>query len=453
MRSLRQRAILGGLVWAAIIVAIGAAALFYFFDALTQRRFDTALLDRYVQVVAALGNSGGDAELMDSYLTDPAYQRPYSGRYWQVDGAFDATLASRSLFDSLLTAMPDEGTEPQFWTGAGPEGPVRGISRTVTLDDGTAWMVTVAESLAGLEAERKEIRQSLLITFALIGALGVVGAVIQTSAVLRPLNKLRGDVAHRWDGGGAIDPADYPEEVSPLVADINTLLQRNRQIVDRGRRQAADLAHALKTPSAILRNELEDLAARSVDISEARNALDRVDAQLMRSLARIRAQNSGASAHLLTDLEKSVARMVRLFRSLPGADRKTITTYMASGLLVPMDAQDLEEILGNLVDNAAKWAARVVRISAGATENETWIAVSDDGPGIPEADRREALRSGGRLDTSAPGTGLGLAIAADLVQAYGGTITLGQADGLGGLDVRVTIPARHGLGTASGSDL
>ncbi|MCV2873921.1 HAMP domain-containing histidine kinase [Defluviimonas sp. WL0050] len=448
MRSLRQRAIVGGLLWAGLIIAIGGVALFYYFDALSLHRFDTALRDRYLQVVAALGNSGGDADAMEGLLTDPAYQRTYSGRYWQVIASDGEAIASRSLFDTLLDHPQVDTIDPDYWNGPGPEGHLRGIASMVQLDDGTAWTVAVAESLDSLDAERSQIRQSLLTTFAFIGALGVAGAMLQMSAVIRPLNKLRKDVAHRWDSNDTLDPADYPDEVAPLVTDINTLLHRNREIVERGRRQAADLAHALRTPTAILRNELDALTSQGIELDRAHEALDRVDAQLQRSLARIRAENTGATTKTQTRLSKSVDRLARLFRSMPNAKDKSLKVDLSDRIHIPMDAQDLEEILGNTLENAFKWARKAVRVIGGESPDDIWFAIEDDGPGIPEESRREALRSGGRLDTSMPGTGLGLAIAADLMHAYGGRIALSQSEDLGGLRVTFSVPARRGLGAS-----
>lgn len=446
MRSLRQRAIIGGLIWAALSIAIGGVALFYFFDGITQRRFDSLLLDRHLQVVVALSNSDADEDAMNVMLTDAAYQRPYSGRYWQVTGANDAFLASRSLFDATLVAQGRPSIQPGFWTAEGPDERVRGIQQRVSLEDGSSWVVVVAQSLTALEAERQQIRQSLLVTFAFIGVLGIAGAILQTSAVVRPLTKLREDVSHRWDSDETLEPDGYPEEVAPLVSDINTLLNRNREIVDRARRQAADLAHALKTPSAILRNELDALSMKQVDVVQAMQALARVDAQLLRSLARVRASNSAASTHVQTNLSNSVNRMARLFRSMPATSSIDLQCNAAPDLSVPMDVQDLEEILGNLLENAFKWALTKVKISCRVSGSDIHVSIDDDGPGIPEKDRREALRSGGRLDVSSPGTGLGLAIAADLLQSYGGSLNLEQSDDLGGLQVLIIVPARRGLG-------
>ena len=445
MRSLRRRAILGGVVWAILIVTIGGVALFSFFDSLTERRFDQALAERHLQVVIALSNSSADTELMSSFINDPAYERPYSGRYWQANGPNDEVLASRSLFDSVLPEIATAPTAAEFWTGEGPNGAIRGVRQSITLEDGTPWVVLVANSLDALMAERKEIRQSLIVTFGFVGVLGIAGAMLQTLVVISPLRKLREDVAHRWDLETNIDPATYPEEVAPLVSDINTLLERNREIVARGRRQAADMAHALKTPSAILRNELETLRQSKADVSQAQDALNRIDAQVNRSLARIRAANSDESPRKQTDLRHSLERLARLFRAMPEHLKKQMKLSIGPDIAVPMDAQDLEEVLGNILENAFYWSKRRVVVTGRKADEFVEVLIEDDGPGIPESDRREALRSGGRLDTSVPGTGLGLAIAGDLLQAYGGAMALRRSEQLGGLCVEIRLSVKPGL--------
>lgn len=439
MKSLRHRAIVGGLIWASVSIAIGGIALFSFFDRLAQNRFNASLLERHLQVVVALSNSGGDSDLMDSFLPDAAYQRPYSGRYWQVTDSQNNTTASRSLFDSLIAEHADVTHETQLWTEAGPGENIRLAQKIVTLENGTDWIVTVAESLFTLDSESQQIRQSLMATFALIGALGIAGAFLQISTIVRPLTKLREDVANRWKDEQGLNPADYPEEVAPLVVDINTLLDRNREIVSRARRRAADLAHALKTPTAILRNELDALDQKNIDVTQAQDALTRVDAQLSRSLARIRAANSGATTSANNDITTSVDRLARLFRSMPISESKNLKLDLEPGLKVRMDVQDLEEILGNILENAFRWCHQNVRVSSRNAAGHITLSIEDDGPGIPGSDRREALRSGGRLDTSTPGTGLGLAIAADLLQAYGGSIELTHSDLLGGLRVSMQL--------------
>jgi signal transduction histidine kinase len=207
------------------------------------------------------------------------------------------------------------------------------------------------------------------------------------------------------------------------------------------RRQAADLAHALKTPSAILRNELSQISEEGHDIHRALDALDRLDAQLARSLARIRMSNTGDSSFSRTDLSGTVARFTRSFAKLAERDGKRIAAHCDPDLIVRVDPQDLEEVLGNLLDNALKWCRKDVRLSARRSAQGIELTIEDDGPGIRPEDRETALMSGRRLDTSKPGTGLGLSIATDLVRAYGGRLALDAGPQLGGLLVRIILPA------------
>ena len=183
-----------------------------------------------------------------------------------------------------------------------------------------------AESLGQLKSERGDTRRSLVLAFAMVAVIGLASVLVQTAAITRPLDRLRRDVAQRWEREEELSEADYPEEVAPLVADINGLLQRNREIVSRSRRQAADLAHALKTPSAILRNELTVLAEGAQDMTRALDALDRVDAQLGRSLARLRTANSGEATQAKTDLSHTVDRFARLFDMMARRDGKRFSS-------------------------------------------------------------------------------------------------------------------------------
>jgi len=270
--------------------------------------------------------------------------------------------------------------------------------------------------------------------------------LVLISSVLRPLGRLRSDVARRWDDAeaGQIDPAPYPDEVAPLVNDLNRLIDRSRETLDRSRRQTADLAHALKTPSAVLHNALQDLRGEGADVATAEEALARIDAQVARSLARQRAAHAAAGIGVRADLADAMARLARLFAGLSGQAGKRFEADPVIAADLPVDRQDLEEMVGNLLDNAVKWSRERIALSCDVETDRVRIVVEDDGPGIPEAARRDALRSGIRLDTAVPGTGLGLAIASDLAQAYGGTLELDQSDRLGGLAAAVDLPRRRG---------
>ena len=442
MLSLRHRALLGGAVSGAVSIAIGTFALNSYIDGKVLERFDRSLQERHTQLIVGLSATTQDPNALRDLIVDPVYDTPYSGRYWQVRANDGDIFTSASLFDATLPAPGGAGDTLRIWNTLGPENePVRSAFQRIGFEDGTFWDVSVAESRSELSKDRKETRRSLLLAFAFVAAIGIVGSVLVMSMVLGPLRKLREDVAKRWDDDEELKQADYPEEVSPLVGDINQLLDRNREIVSGARRQAADLAHALKTPTAILRNELALLSEDDVKSEKAQEALERIEAQLSRSLARMRAANTAELTHSRTDLSHSVARFSRIFISMAERDGKSFVADIAPDLSVRMDAQDIEEVIGNLLDNALKWSRNTLGISVRSSGDQIEMLIEDDGPGIPEEMRSEVLQTGGRLDTSKPGTGLGLTIALDLLKAYGARLEFEQSERLGGLAVRIVLPS------------
>ncbi|MEW2916024.1 HAMP domain-containing sensor histidine kinase [Ruegeria sp. ANG10] len=424
-------------------VAVGTLAVFSFIDARISNRFDATLRDRHTQLVVGLSVTTQEPDALRDLMFDPAYSAPYSGRYWQVTTGNGEVYTSASLFDETIAEPPDISEDTTLWNTAGPEGEaLRSAYQKISFEDGTVWGISVAESQAQLVNERRAAQRSLLPVFGLVGLIGVASSLMLMSAILGPLRKLRADVAHRWDTDDNLTPTDYPDEVAPLVDDLNQLLHRNRDIVSGSRRQAADLAHALKTPATILRNELQAMSQSGVDTDIADEALDRIDSQLGRSLARIRALNTAELTHSRTDVSHSVERLARLFTTIAEREDKILEVKSDPELWVRMDTQDIEEVLGNLLDNAVKWCRGKVRLTAKRHKDCVEICIEDDGPGIPEDAIREALRSGGRLDTSVRGSGLGLAIAVDLLNAYGAHFDLGKSAALGGLSGRVVIPTK-----------
>jgi signal transduction histidine kinase len=443
MLSLRKRAWISGGLSALVAVSVGTLLLYSFLNQRVLARFDRSLVERHTQIVVALSNVPDDPGALGELIFDPEYQTPFSGRYWQVLGPAGQMHTSASLFEATLPAPKEQSDQLLVTDGLGPEAEeVRIAYQVITLEDGSEWGVAVAERRSELIAERAETRRSLILAFALVAALGLFSTLLQTAAILRPLETLRKDVAQRWERDEELNDTDYPEEVAPLVGDINTLLQRNRDIVSRSRRQAADLAHALKTPSAILRNELTALSEGGLEVGKAIDALDRVDAQLGRSLARIRMSNSGETTFARTDLSNTVSRFARLFGAMAKREGKELRIDCDPDLNIRMDAQDIEEVIGNLLDNALKWCRTTIALTARRGGSGIDLLIEDDGPGIADKDKSEAMRSGGRLDTSKPGTGLGLAIASDLLHAYGATFVLETSPMLGGLAVKIALPER-----------
>jgi signal transduction histidine kinase len=442
MLSLRMRAWITGGISGLLAITAGTLLLYSFIDNRVSERFDRVLAERHTQIVVALSNLPEEPDRLGEMVFDPVYRAPASGRYWQVIGPGGETFTSASLLEAVL---PEPAAPSETLTVSdvgGPDGEeLRMAHQVITLENGDVWAVSVAEGRSGLIAERIELRRSLIGAFAMVAVFGVLTVLFQTSAIVRPLERLRKDVAARWDRDEELAMSDYPEEVAPLVGDINTLLHRNRDIVQSSRRQAADLAHALKTPSAILRNELQALTETSHDTERALDALDRMDAQLGRSLARLRLANTGQSGFARTDLSHSADRLARLFGAMARREGKELSAACEAGLSIRLDAQDIEEVLGNLLDNALKWCRHQIVMTVRQTADGLDLVIEDDGPGIAESDRDAAMRSGKRLDTSKPGTGLGLAIANDILRSYDAGLTLERSPSLGGLMVRVSLPA------------
>jgi multisubunit Na+/H+ antiporter MnhB subunit len=257
MQSLRKRAWISGGLSALAAVTLGTILLYSFLDQKALDRFDRSLTERHTQIVVALNSVSVEPARLADLIFDPAYATAASGRYWQVIGPNSEVYASASLLDGTLTVPERQPPGLTIYNATGPDAEeYRVAHQRITLEDGSEWSVAVAEGLAVLAADSAETRRSLFLAFAMVAVLGLAGTLLQTAVILTPIEKLRKDVAQRWERDEILNAAEYPEEVAPLVSDINTLLQRNREIVSRARRQAADLAHALKTPSAILRNEL-----------------------------------------------------------------------------------------------------------------------------------------------------------------------------------------------------
>ena len=440
MISLRTRAVVAGVIFAIFSIIIGVFGLASYLDNQTQNRFDRLLLNEHMQLVLEVANYIDMPKKLTETVADPAYQRALSGKYWQVTAPDGTVYRSPSLGEVSLPFGGNSDTGIVVSEFNGPQDQLlRSVSEMVSFDTGETWKVQIAASLQGLNEERDQLRTNLVVAFGLIACVGILSAFLQAVATLRPLNQLRRDVAARWTSEGKLEPSDYPLEVAPLVSDINTLMHRNSQIVSRSRRQAADLAHAIKTPSAIVRNELERLHSTGQPVHQAMDALNRLDAQLKRSFARMRADGGNAAVYTFTDVDAALGRMTRAFDALARNANKRINADIPPGLKVRMDQDDFEEVIGNLLDNAMKWAEREILITARQYEDRIEIRIQDDGPGIPADAHEMATLSGRRLDTSKPGTGLGLAIAADLAHAYGGKVSLGESPKLGGLMASVAL--------------
>lgn len=455
LRSLAARLVVGAVAWSLLILAIGGVVLSSQYRASAMRSLDADLQVVLDSLIAA-AEIGPDGKVtLDETPNDARFQRPSSGRYWQVaplDPAAakpDPVLQSASLWDEAslpwpvggVAALAAERGRTHFSNVTGPfDQPVRLAAQTVRLP-GSPTPVTffaAADRRPALESAA-QFTTTLIIALAVLAAGLIAMVLLQVGVGLAPLNRLRNDVADVRRGKRARLDGAYPTEVAPLTDELNALLDHNRAVVERARTHVGNLAHALKTPISVLLNEaraqqgpLAELVVRQTD-AMGRN----VDHYLQRAQAAARAETVGARCDVRPVLDDIARTLERLY----GRDRDIdILVEPGPSPVFRGERQDLEEMAGNLMENACKYGGGVVRASLRDRGAKLEIAVEDDGPGLAPETREIALKRGARLDETAPGQGLGLSIVADLARLYGGELTLGES-ALGGLSAVLTLPA------------
>lgn len=465
-RSLRFRLLAATLVALAIALVLAGVVLAGLFRGHVLRQFETTLKAQLDQVTARLEfDADGRPQLDPAALSDPRWSRPYAGLYWQVDrrGAEPqrGVLRSRSLWDAELAAPDDaiaDGTV-HLHELAGPDGKaVLLAERTVRPANGagTPWRLLVAADLGELQDAASRFNGVLAASLALLAALLCAAAVAQVVVGLAPLRVLQRALAAVHDGHAPRLEGRFPSEVQPLVDDFNAVLERHAEVVARARTQAGNLAHAIKTPLAAMAQAAAvhdgrlEAAAELAALVQEQVALARrhVDWHLARSRAAAAQGLPGARvalAPVLAGLQRVLAKLHA------GRGIGVHSDPVDPGWAFAGEVQDLQEMLGNVLDNACQWARSAVHVTAavlpGAAGPRLRIVVDDDGPGIDAAQRAAVLARGARLDESVPGSGLGLAIVQELVGLYGGRVTLGSAPA-GGLRVELDLPAA-GATTAS----
>lgn len=437
--SLTRRMIVIAAVWIAVLLAGGGLALDRVLTSAVTQNFDDQL-EYVLRSLLVSAEIGPDREVM--FNREPADQRflePYSGLYWQVSAKGLEAFPSRSLWDRQLDygdLRHDHAIHIYDSTQFGTE-KLRIVERDVKLPNSDVrWRFQVAQSRQGLDAQIGALRRTLVRSFALLG-LGLVAlAALQTFYGLLPLRKLRLEIARMRGGHTNRVVGPMPNEVAPMVQELNALVAHNETQAEEARRHAGNLAHALKTPLTVIMNaataQSDDLA--DTVVREARTMRRQVD----HHLARARAVGRRGSAHSRAEVWPSVESVERAVQRLYQHVR--IDMDGAKDLVAHIERQDLDEIMGNLVENAAKYGGGSVFVTVGAQAGFVEILVEDDGAGIPEVDRIRTFDRGVRLDTGKPGTGLGLAIVRDVVEIYEGTVMLEESEDLGGLLVRLRLP-------------
>ncbi|UVL91188.1 sensor histidine kinase [Pseudomonas sichuanensis] len=437
MKSIQGRLSLG-LVAVLVVVGLAFAQLtLWLFEAGLQRYLETGLRKESENLLVALVRGPSGLQL-DERRISAAYQRPFSGYYFRID--FDqGTWRSRSLWDLDMPkpARPglDDGHE------LGPEGQqllaYRGDYRRLGQDIS----ISVAQDYSPVREGFRRMQQIGLGMGLVALLLVLVLQRITVTRSLRPLERARQQIAQLQQGQRSQLDAQVPSELQPLVDQINHLLNHTEDSLRRSRNALGNLGHALKTPLAVLLSlaASERLQALPEVRAQMREQLQQIQQRLARELNRARLAGDALPGAQF-DCDAELPGLLATLAMIHG-EGLLLERDVPPGLLLPWDREDLLELLGNLLDNACKWADSEVRVGMAATEEGYQLWVDDDGPGIPESQRLQVLERGSRLDEQVDGHGLGLGIVRDIVDAWGGRIALLQSP-QGGLRVSIELPRK-----------
>ena len=440
--SLTRRIIGIAALWTAALLLLGGFALDRVLSRLIVDNFDNQLVFILNSMIYA-SEIGPDGEVR--FNRPPADQRfiqPYSGLYFQISGIGVDTFASRSLWDRRLRVSDTHNdVTPHLYDSAefGSSEPLRISERDAILPGSKVrWRFQVAQSRETIDQQIHRLRSTLFWSFFALGIGLLLLAALQAFYGLWPLRRVRREVASIRSGEKTRIGQDFPTEIRPLTEEINQLLAHSEEQAEEARRHAGNLAHALKTPLTVITNAA---TARAPDLADTvcREALvmrRQVDHHLARARAIGRRASAQARSRVWESLEAVQRAVDRLYENV------TVDIAGDHQAEVRVERQDLDEMLGNLIENAAKYGGGRVFVTVEAHEKTVDILIEDDGPGIPKADRGSLFTRGARLDTTGkPGTGLGLAIVRDVAEIYGGSVGLEESEDLGGLLARLTLPA------------
>ncbi len=431
-------------LWIIVLLSGGGVALDRVLRSALTNNFD-AQLEYVLTALISSSEIGPDGEVLPSReLADQRFIEPYSGAYYQVTRigkTFNQNidLRSRSLWDRLL-AVRGTHKDTEFHTYDSmqfSEEPLRVVESDARLPGSNElWRFQVAQSRAGLNDQINVLRRTMVRSFGALGLGLIILAALQAVYGLWPLRRVRRSIAAIRSGEKARIEEIYPREIEPLTGELNQLLEHNEKQAEEARTHAGNLAHALKTPLTVITNAAaaNDPELPATVRREAATMRRQVDHHLARARAIGRRSNAQARAEVWPALQAVERAVDRLYEEV------TIDLAGDKAAAVRVERQDLDEMLGNLIENAAKYGGGRVFVTVSRTDGFVEIDVEDDGRGIPEAQRASIFDRGVRLDLEKPGTGLGLAIVRDVAEIYGGSVQLEESEDLGGLLARLRLP-------------
>ena len=454
-RSLSSRLIISStLVSIILLVAAGLLLAILFRDAV-ERNFDARLRAVLDGLLADVDIDASGNPQLQTQLADTRFTLPLSGWYWQVVPVTRGSLkdlGSESLLEqrlrpprSLLARRDADGIAS--FNLIDPNGAnLRAIEQVFKLPGSESqFSFLVAGNFDELRDEVLAFQQALFGILALLGAGLLLAIFVQVRFGLRPLRNMQQSLTAIREGRAERLEGNFPAELQPVADELNLLIQSNSEIIDRARTQVGNLAHALKTPLSVLTNEATaQKGPLAKKVAEQTGVMrDQISLYLDRARRAARAQGLGA----VTEVKPTLDALARTLARINQEKGVTVTVDCDPGLNFRGERQDLEEMAGNLLDNACKWSSNRVHLKAALLRDDTtdgrrWlmIQVDDDGPGLPADKRAEAIKRGRRLDETKPGSGLGLSIVTETAAMYGGTVTLDET-ALGGLRVVLRLPA------------
>jgi signal transduction histidine kinase len=429
--SLRLRLLVSAAIAISLALFLAGLALTALFEQQVRNRVVQELNNDLLQLVGAIEiGANGDLKVIRA-LADPRYKTPYSGKYWRIDqvnGASPAELLrSRSLWDT-----DTKNTAANL----GPEGePLVFVERTITIkgkDGDVSLHLFVGTHSVEIEAPIKQFRDQLILYLSLIGAALTVAAWLQVTIGLRPLQALQKQISLLRTHNLKRLEGEFPTEVEPLVSELNDVLDIRDKSLERARQRAGDLAHGLMTPLTILSAIARDLEKRRLSRlgAEIEEQAENMRRHVERGL--VRARLSTGRGHDLTPLAATVDAVFSTLKRLPKGDAIKWLNLVPKKVTVPVERNDLLELLGNLMDNARKYARSMIQVSY----VENCIMIEDDGAGVPDEEIAAIRQRGRRLDEAKKGFGLGLAIVEDIADLYELKLSYGRSE-LGGLQVKL----------------
>jgi signal transduction histidine kinase len=449
--SLAFRLFASAAAWTLVVLPLTAILLVSLNRQALERSFDARLNVYLTSLVASSTQGGAGAPREPASFGQPIFGIPFSGWYWQImplEGATRPDFVSDSLLDQQLKLPSKSGVEADASMTrrgyiVGPDDQrLRIVEREIRPAGlGSApYSYAVAGDTAEIDRDLADFTTMLIAALAVAG-LGLVAATFfQVRFGLSPLRAIRQALADIRSGKAEKLEGDLPLEIEPLQQELNALIQSNREIVDRARTHVGNLAHALKTPLSVIGNE-----ARANEGALASKVLEQAEimgTQITRHLDRARVAARSSVIGEVTDVGSALEALKRTVERIYEDRRLEIGLAATPGLKFQGEKQDFEEMAGNLLDNACKWARSKVKTSAERDEGAPLftLLVDDDGPGLTDAERAKVVKRGQRFDETKPGSGLGLSIVADLAHLYKGRLALERSP-QGGLRARLELPA------------